>query len=219
MPLKALIFDFDGIILDSETPEYQTWQRIYAQFGIDLPMHAWEKGMGSSLEAFDPPVYLEKCLGNPVDRPALREKQRMLLMDILGSQPPLPGVEKYLRRAKELGIKVAVASSSGIEWVRGNLDRLGLLHHIQVLCTKEDVKVVKPDPALYSLALSRLGVDADQAVAIEDSPNGIRAARAAGIFCLAVPTPVSRDLDLSQSNLVIPSLEALILDDLANLLN
>ena len=174
--------------------------------------------MGSSLEAFDPPVYLEKCLGRPVDRPALRENQRGLLVEFLASQPPLPGVEEYLRRAKELEMKVAVASSSGIEWVRGNLDRLGLLPSFNELCTNEDVPIVKPDPALYSLALTRLGVDANQAVAIEDSPNGIRAARAAGIFCLAVPTPVSRDLDLSQANLVIPSLEALALDDLANLL-
>jgi HAD superfamily hydrolase (TIGR01509 family) len=217
MPLKALIFDFDGIIIDSETPEYLTWQRIYAGFGVDLPMQAWEKGMGSSLEAFDPPVYLEKCLGRPVDRPALREKQRKLLLEILYSQPPLPGVEEYLHRAKELGLKVAVASSSGIEWVRGNLERLGLLPNFHELCTNEDVTVVKPDPALYGLALTRLGVDANQAVAIEDSPNGIRAARAAGIFCLAVPTSVSRDLDLSQANLVIPSLEALDLDNLADL--
>jgi HAD superfamily hydrolase (TIGR01509 family) len=219
MPLKALIFDFDGIIIDSETPEYQTWQHIFAQYGIDLPMKAWEKGMGSSVEAFDPPVYLEMRLGKPVDRPALRLQQHKLLLEILESQPPLPGIEQYLRRAKERGIKVAVASSSGIEWVRGNLDRLGLRPGFHVLCTSEDVPVVKPDSALYNLALTRLGVEANQAVAIEDSPNGIRAARAAGIFCLAVPTPVSRDLDLTQANLVIPSLEALALDDLADLLD
>ena len=113
--------------------------------------------MGSSLDAFDPPVYLEMRLGKPVDRPALREKQHKLLLEILESQPPLPGVEQYLHQAQERGIKVAVASSSGIDWVRGNLDRLGLLPSFHELCTNEDVPVVKPDPGLYYLALSVWG--------------------------------------------------------------
>lgn len=219
MSLKALVFDFDGVIIDSKTPEYQTWQEIFAQFGHDLPMHAWEKGMGSSLDAFNPIVYLEQCLGEPVDRQALLDSQRKLLLDILSGQPPLPGVEEYLVRANELNIKVAVASSSGLDWVRGNLERLGLLPYFHQLCTKEDVQVVKPDPALYSLALTRLGVQAHEAVGIEDSPNGIRAARAAGIYCLAVPTPVSQLLDISQASLVVSSLKSLTLDELAKKLN
>ncbi len=219
MPLKALIFDFDGVILDTETPEYQTWQSIYSEFGLDLPMSAWEKGMGSSLQAFDPLVYLEERLGRPVNRQVLKARQKAQLLQLIRTMPPLPGIEAYLSLSGERGLKVAVASSSGIDWVSGNLERLGILHHFHALCTKDDVAEVKPDPALYRLALERLGVGAGDALAVEDSPNGIRAARAAGIFCVAVPTPVSRDLDLSQANLIVPSLADLPLERICALLD
>jgi HAD superfamily hydrolase (TIGR01509 family) len=214
MPLKAIIFDFDGVIIDSETPEYHSWQQVCRHFDVDIPLDVWEKGMGSSLDAFNPLVYLEQCLGKPVDRPTLLAEQRQLLWEVLGSQPPLPGIQEYLHCASQKGLKVAIASSSSRDWVRGNLERLNLLSYFHVLCNSDDVLQVKPDPALYLLALERLGVSAEDAMAIEDSPNGVRAARDAGIFCVAVPTPVSGLLDLSQANLVLSSLAALPFEDL-----
>lgn len=214
MPLKALIFDFDGVILDSETPEYHTWLQICARYGVDIPLETWEKGLGSSLDAFDPIMHLEKTLGKPVDYDALLREQKNLLNESLKHQPPLPGVKDYLNSAKAAGVKIAVASSSPLAWVAGNLRRLLLWEFFDVVCTQEDVRSVKPDPDLFLLALERLAVLPEQAVVIEDSPNGILAARRAGIFVIAVPTPISSQLDLSQANLILPSLNALPLENL-----
>jgi len=214
MTLRALIFDFDGVIIDSETPEYQIWQSILARFEVDLPLDDWERGMGSSLDAFDPLVYLEQRLGRKVDRQALKQEHRQLLLADLAGRLPLPGVRETLIAANQSCLRVGLASSSGIAWVRDNLERLGLLAYFDVLCTSEDVEQVKPDPALYRLALERLQVDSSQSVAFEDSPNGIRAARAAGIYCIAIPTPVSAGLDLSLANQVVSSLDQLPLSTL-----
>ncbi|HMN60570.1 MAG TPA: HAD family hydrolase [Anaerolinea sp.] len=214
MTLQALIFDFDGVIIDTETPEYEIWQTILARFEVDLPLEDWERGIGSSLDAFDPVVFLEQRLEKKVDRQSLKEEHRGLLLADLAGRPPLPGVLETLIAAKQTGLLVGLASSSGIDWVRGNLERLGLLAYFDVLCTSEDVGQVKPDPALYRLALERLGISGNQAVAFEDSPNGIRAARAAGIYVVAIPTPVSIRLDLSQANQVVPSLDRLPLSTL-----
>jgi HAD superfamily hydrolase (TIGR01509 family) len=144
----------------------------------------------------------------------LLREQKELLNDALLCQPPLPGVTEYLASARATGVKVAVASSSGFSWVAGNLKRLQLWDFFDVVCTQEDVESVKPEPDLFLLALERLSIQADQAVVIEDSPNGILAARRAGIFVIAVPTSISSQLDLSQANLIIPSLSALPLEKL-----
>ncbi len=219
MPLKALIFDFDGVIIDSETPEYQIWQAIFTRYGTDIPLQEWVQGMGSSPDAFDPINFLERRLGYPLDRQALKQEHRQLLIDRLSSQQPLPGIRETIQTARHSGLRLAVASSSGMHWITSHLDRLGLTSSFEVLCTSEDVIQVKPDPALYQLALLRLGILPDQAAAIEDSPNGIKAARAAGVFCVAVPTPVSAGLDLSQANLVMSSLDQLSLNHLIDLFN
>jgi putative hydrolase of the HAD superfamily len=217
MTLKALIFDFDGVIIDTETPEYQIWQWMFARFGVDIPLSDWEKGMGSSLDAFDPLVYLEQRLEKPMDRRALKQEHHQALLDALSRQHALPGIEAMILAARRQGMKLAVASSSGIDWVQGNLDRLGLLKNFDALCTSEDVELVKPHPALYQLAVSRLGISAKEAVAFEDSPNGIRAANAARIFCVAIPTPISASLDLTHANYIAASLDQLSLERLMRL--
>jgi HAD superfamily hydrolase (TIGR01509 family) len=214
MALKAIIFDFDGVILDSETPEYQLWQAILARYGVPLPLEEWERGLGSSPQAFDPLDYLEQQLGAPVARVTLKAEHRRLLLEQLANQGPMPGIRETLEAATLRGTRLAVASSSGLGWVEGYLTRLELRHYFQALCTAEDVAQVKPDPALYCLALQRLDVTAQEALVIEDSPNGIRAARAAGIFCLAVPTVISRQLDLSAANVMAPSLTTLAFEQL-----
>lgn len=219
MPANAIIFDFDGIIIDSETPEFQTWQEIIRDHGFDLPMQEWEKGLGASLQDFDPLVYLETLVDEPINKDSLLQKQRERLMQHILAQPPLPGICEYLASARQAGIKVACASSSPSEWVNGNLDRLGLLPFFDVVCTQEDVTRVKPSPDLYLLASQRLGVPPAEAIAVEDSPNGIRAARAAGLFTVAVPTPISQKLDLSQANLIIASLSHLPFEQFTQLVD
>lgn len=210
--LKAILFDFDGVIIDSETPEYQIWQNILARFGVSLPLHAWARGVGSSLDAFDPLTYLEEKIGQPVDRQILLQEHKKQLEEALQDKPPLPGVRETILSAYRLGLRLAIASSASKPWVTTHLKKLGLTSYFHTICTQEDVPEVKPAPHLYRLALHRLGILTSEAIIIEDSPNGILAARQAGVFCIAVPNPVSSQLDLSGANLILPSLEHLDLN-------
>ena len=124
----------------------------------------------------------------------------------------LPGVESWIFAAKQRGFKLGVASSSTSEWVEPHLIRLGLREEFDCLRCADHVKRAKPDPELYVSVLAGLGVEAQEAVAIEDSPNGIMAAKRAGVFCIAVPNSVTTSLDLSQADLRLSSLADLSLE-------
>jgi len=124
-------------------------------------------------------------------------------------------VSTQIADAQRLGLALGVASSSTTQWVHGHLRRLNLIHHFQTLCTREDVAEVKPDPELYALAVSRLGVEPHEAVALEDSPNGIASAKAAGLFCVAIPNPLTAGMSLSAADIRVPSLTVLSLSNIA----
>jgi len=132
------------------------------------------------------------------------------------AQPILPGVEDYLHLAKVENLKLGIASSSNRRWVAGNLKRLELLEYFDVIHTSDDVEKTKPDPALYSLALQSLGIKPEEAIVLEDSPNGVRAAKSAKIFTVAIPNPLTAQLDLSQADLILESLTDLSLLELLN---
>jgi HAD superfamily hydrolase (TIGR01509 family) len=211
--IRSLIFDFDGLILDTEVPDLQSWQEIYLEYGCTLPMSVWAVCIGSS-DLFHPYEYLESQLGRSVDREAIRAKKRRRETKLIEAQPVLPGVKEYITDAKRLGLKLGVASSSSRSWVIGHLSRLGLLSHFDCIKCADDVERTKPDPALYISVLDELGLQADQAIALEDSPNGILAAKRAGLFCVAVPNPVTRQLSLQQADLQLTSLAELPLERL-----
>jgi HAD superfamily hydrolase (TIGR01509 family) len=128
--------------------------------------------------------------------------------------PALPGVENLLKEAKARGIKMAVASSSSTDWVWCNLSRLGLMKYFDTICSGDEVPAVKPDPALFLLAISELGVSPQEAIVFEDSPNGITAANNAGIYCVAIPNYISNQLSIEHANLVLTSLDEITLDEL-----
>ena len=214
--IRALIFDFDGLILDTETPELRAWQQMYREHGSELPIEVWADCIGRPHGYFDPYAYLEELSGRPVDRETMRIRRRAVSRGLLAKEGPMPGVETYLRQAEELGLKAAVASSSTTEWVRGHLDRLFLSQWFHSFTCAEHTTTHKPDPEPYRCALRSLGVSAWEAFALEDSPNGVKSAKAAGLYCVAVPNPVTGMLDLSEADLVLPSLEALTLVDLVN---
>jgi HAD superfamily hydrolase (TIGR01509 family) len=128
------------------------------------------------------------------------------------AQPLLPGVVACISGAKARGLKLAIASSSTAAWVTHNLEKFALLDYFDAICTRDAVAAVKPDPALYHLALERLEVAADETIAFEDSPNGILAAKRAGIYCVAVPNQLTRELPLSLADRRLHSLEEFSLD-------
>ena len=153
-------------------------------------------------------------LGRPVDAAALVRRHRARTDALIATQPVLPGVRQYLDEARRLGLRLGVASSSSRAWVEGHLTRLGLREHFEVVRCAEDVSRVKPDPALYLAVLEATGVAAHQAVALEDSPNGVRAAKRAGMTCIAVPNPLTARLDLAAADLTLGSLADVPLVDL-----
>ncbi len=211
--IRALIFDFDGLILDTEVPGFQAWQETYRAHGCDLPFAVWAQCIGTS-EGFNPYDYLEEQVGRRVDRETIASTIRHRCAEMLQDQPPLPGVQDYLTDAKRLNLQLAVASSSPRTWVAGHLTRLGLIEHFVSLTCADDVQRTKPDPALYQTAMQSLGVRADQAIALEDSPNGILAAKRAGLFCVVVPNALTRQLVLDHADMRLTSLADMPLEQL-----
>jgi HAD superfamily hydrolase (TIGR01509 family) len=212
--IQALIFDFDGTILETEGPIFQAWDEVYSSFGQRLLLEDWIKIIGTQENYFNPVDDLEEKLGRRLDWEEIESRRRKREHELVLAQPVLPGVVEYLEAARELGIKNAVASSSTRSWVVGHLERLGLLDYFDCLRTCEDVRLTKPDPELFTSVVQALGVRPDQAVAIEDSPNGIKAAHQAEIFSVAVPNVLTRSLPMPHADLRIDSLASLPLEDL-----
>ena len=212
--IKALVFDFDGLIVDTEMSSYQTWQEIYAEHDCQLPFSTWAICIGGSPQLFDPCEYLEQQIGRPVLREEIRLRRRQRHIRMVEAQPVLPGVEDYIHSAKRLGLKIGVASSSRHEWVDTHLTRLGLIDYFDSIKCFDDVKRTKPNPELYLAVLDALGVHGQQAIALEDSPNGVIAAQQAGIFCVAVPNPVTSQLSLLHADLCLSSLTEVSLEQL-----
>lgn len=213
--IKGLIFDFDGLVLDTETPEYQAISAAYAEHGQHLPVKLYGSVVGAQYgQQFDPVVHLSSLTGAPIDSKKFWERVDQQRMDIIERSQPLPGVEAYLNEAKSRGLGLAVASSSPHSWVDGHLQRIGLFHYFDIIKCKEDVRQIKPAPELFLAALDALQLRAEEALVFEDSLNGVLAAQAAGIHVVAVPNPVTVHLDIRGESLRLNSLAEIPLDAL-----
>jgi len=218
--IKALIFDFDGLILDTETPELLTWQEIYRDYGQVLTVQTWGQIVGgTAASSFEPASHLASLTGKDLDLNGLKARVREQSLSLINQQPPLPGVRELIDEARQHGLKLAVASSSPHDWVDGHLTRLGLFPSFDVIKAREDVQRPKPEPDLFFSALSALGVQPDQAVVFEDSPNGVKAAKRAGIFVVAVPNPLTAQLKFDGEDKRLASLADLPLDGLLRQIN
>jgi len=214
MSIDALIFDFDGVVIDTETPDFQTWRDVFQEYGANLDLAWWSQFIGGSSANVDLLQELEKLAGRPVDQEHVRETRRRRYLEIVAASPMLPGVMDYISQAKQLGLKLGIASSSNRSWVEGHLAVRGIIHHFDSILVSEDVSQVKPDPELYRLAAYRLGTRPENALAIEDSANGVTAAKSAGMFCLAVPNSVTRALAFDHADLCLNSLSDMTLESL-----
>jgi HAD superfamily hydrolase (TIGR01509 family) len=214
MDCQALIFDFDGTILDTETPEYQCWQEIYSGHGCELPLSVWSDFIGKASSAASPFDYLERQLGKPVERVSLKTRYRERMQEIMATQAVLPGVLDYLETARRLGLRIGLASSSRSDYVLDHLERLGLRHYFECVRGADQVKNAKPDPELYLAVLAFFNLQPDQAIALEDSPTGVLAARRAGLFCVAIPNSITGQLPLDHASLQVSSLADLPLETL-----
>ncbi len=200
--IRALVFDFDGLILDTETPLIDAWAALHESAGLAYARADAHRIVGHIDVAFDPWT----AFGPTADRAALESEHRRLSRELTARQPILPGVLACLEAARARGLKLAVASNSSHEHVDRHLTRLGLRAFFDLTGCREDVTVGKPAPDLYFWVIRKLGVAPAEAIAFEDSTAGTLAARAAGLWTIAVPNPSTHRHDHSAAHLVLASL-------------
>jgi HAD superfamily hydrolase (TIGR01509 family) len=216
MTLRALVFDFDGLILDTEWPEYLAVSEAYERHGHRLEIAEWQARVGTVGENWIDE--LEARVGRPVDRASVGTAWDERRSGLLSAADPLPGIADLIEAAHAAGLGLAVASSARTPWLDHHLDRLGLHARFDALIGRDKVgDRAKPSPDVYLAALEALGVGAHQAVALEDSPHGVAAARGAGLACIAIPNRVTLGGDFAAASLIVESATAVSLDTLRGL--
>jgi HAD superfamily hydrolase (TIGR01509 family) len=217
LKLQSLIFDFDGLIVDTEKPGFDSWNEIYADFGQRLTLDDW-RGATGYVGGFDPGVHLEALVGRKLDWPNLAPRRDARNWELTLKQGVLPGIRELMLAAVNADIPVGVASNSGFGWVNDGLERLGLRNLVQAIVTRDMVLNPKPAPDVYLKAAETLQVSPAFSVALEDSEPGCRAAKAARMRAVAIPNQFSERQDLSVADLVVPSAKVLSLERLVGLL-
>jgi len=206
----ALIFDFDGLILDTESPEMEIWDRLFAQAGGSFDHQAYLGTIGSyDSISYQPDVQLAKLMDHAVTAQQLVARVRKESAERIALEPPLPGVLALIKNARAAGLRLAVGSSSPAVWVHGHLRRLGLFDNFETIVTFDDVRESKPSPEIFLTVLARMNIPAEQALVLEDSHNGVLAAKRAGLRVVAVPNGVTSGQDFSLAVEVLGSLEDL----------
>jgi HAD superfamily hydrolase (TIGR01509 family) len=214
----AVIFDFDGIILDSETPEYESHRRIYERCGVTLTVEEWCGVIGTWSEGHDEQWFARLC-AQSTDAPARDAyfAERRRIFEEIVPADPMRGIPELLDALRGAAIPIAIASSAPARWVAGAVERLGIRPLFDAVVTGDEVLHRKPAPDVYLEAARRLGVDPARSVAIEDSGPGIAAARAAGMKAIAIPHWLTHTHDLTAADLTVAHAGELTLDRLVTL--
>lgn len=207
MAYSAVLFDFDGVLVDTEWAIYDAWHRTFQTNGHPLPLDVYTQCIGSDFATWSPKTHLEELTGQAFDWHDLDTRRQEEIVRDLAGEGPMIGVVEFLEKLRQQGVRSAVVSSSSHHWVDGWLEKLGLRHWFETVVCRGDAPRIKPAPDLYLEAVRRLGVEPGDCLVIEDSLNGIKAARAAGIDVWAVPNRVTACLDFSLAGAVFPSLE------------
>jgi putative hydrolase of the HAD superfamily len=187
--IKAIIFDFDGLIIDTESVWYEAYKETLLSYEFDLPLAEFGECIGSDETILS--TYFKKQLGDSCNVEEIENRALELYKTKMINPKPRDGVINYLNEASEKGYKIGLASSSSREWVTQYLDELDLLRFFEVIVTRDDVKTVKPAPDLYLKAIKDLNIKSSEALAFEDSLNGSIAAITAGLKCVIVPNSVT----------------------------
>jgi len=207
----VLVLDFDGTVLDTEWPAYQSWAEIWEAHGHELTVASWARRIGKQHE-LDALAELAERIGEPLDE-ALRREREGRKKALTEAAPLNPGVLAWLDEAEQLGVPVGIASSSPPDWVEHHLERLGLRARFGCVACCDGRLPSKPDPTSYRHAVEQLGGHPDESVAVEDSGPGVDAASAAGLFTIAVPHDLTAHMDLSAADVVVEALDQLTLAD------
>jgi HAD superfamily hydrolase (TIGR01509 family) len=202
---RALVFDFDGLILDTEWPEWVSISEEFSNHGVELTLEQWHEVIGSAEHPhwLD---WLEAEASITIDRELVRARRLERHHGMIAEEQVLPGVRELLEDARRRRLAVVAASSSSRSWVEGHLRRLGLFEYFHAIRCRDDVEVTKPAPDLFLAALEAVGVAPQNAIAFEDSLNGLRAAKAAGIYTVVVPNRITRSQAFDNADLIVGSL-------------
>ncbi|MCX6878572.1 MAG: HAD family phosphatase [Verrucomicrobia bacterium] len=206
MKFSAVLFDFDGVLVDTEWAIYQAWRRMFEAHGHALPLAIYTRCIGSDFATWSPKTHLEDLTGTGFDWHDLDARRQGEITAELADTGPMPGASALLERLATTGTPCAVVSSSSRHWVDGWLERLGLARHFQTTICRGDAPAIKPAPDLFLAAAARLGVDPSACLVIEDSLNGVIAAQAAGMTAWAVPNRVTAELDFAMAARVFADL-------------
>lgn len=205
--LQAIIFDFDGLIVDTEYPEYLALNSIYDEYCLQLSIDDLRKNIGTQDYTFDPYIQLSSSGRVGLTRAQFEaewERRKMVTIDKTGA---MPGVISLLAEGKRAGIKLAIGSSSPFSWVGRLARQVGVFDHFEVIVTKDDVTRTKPSPEIFLLAAKKLGVPVEQCVVLEDSLNGLNAAKAAGIRSLWIPNKITAGMVVDPAQPRVSSME------------
>ena len=205
--VSAVLFDFDGIIIDSEWPIFQSWVRVFEGEGQVLALETYVQCIGSDFDTWSPQTYLESLTGKSYDWDKINAQRQVELEADLKDVALLPGVLALFEKLSAAGKGIAVVSSSSHRWVDAWLDKLDLTRFCEHIVCRGDAPRIKPAPDLYLEAVKRFGIKAEQCLVIEDSLNGIKAGNAAGCRTLAVPSRLTNVLDFSTADSEVSSLE------------
>lgn len=203
---KALILDYDGLIVDTEWPLFELWCEVFAEHGAELTLTDWLTAVGYHMN-FDPRGHLEKQIERKLDWTAMNRRLEEGYRKRIAAQLPLPGVTDLITDGIEQGFRIGVASNSTLEWVEPGLRRLGLAGSISSVQARDTVENPKPHPEVYLKVLQELEAETSGSLAFEDSAPGIESAKAAGLTVIGVPNRLTRHQDLSAADLVLDSLE------------
>ena len=209
MAFSAVLFDFDGVLVDTEWAIYQAWLRTFQAHRHDLPLDVYTHCIGSDFATWSPKTHLEELTGLAFDWHDLDTRRQKEILRDLTHEGPMPGVPGLLDQLIRAGIRRAVVSSSSHHWVDGWLEKLELAGSFETIVCRGDAPKIKPAPDLYLEAAKRLNLDPADCLVIEDSLNGVKSAKAAGMSVWAVPNRVTAGLDFSEADWVFPSLTEL----------
>jgi HAD superfamily hydrolase (TIGR01509 family) len=211
--IRALVFDFDGLILDTEVPIFTAWHEQFVAHGCQpVTIEEWAVEIGT-IGGLDMEALLVERATTKVDLVVAQEQRRARRDELLASETVRPGVHAWIRDAQLRGWPIAIASSSSRAWIDTHLGRLDIRDAFDVVVCAGDGFAAKPEPDTYLAACAALGVDPGDALAIEDSPHGIAAAKRAGLWCVAVPNAITAQLDTSHADVVLESLAAASIAD------
>ena len=214
--LGAIVFDFDGLIVDTEGPGFISWQEVYERFGAELDLNVWSHATGY-VDGFDPALHLEDLLGRRLDWSQIIPEREARNWELTLLAKTLPGIESLFEAARQHGLRIGVASNSGNGWVEEGLKRLGLRHFVDAVVTRDMVMNPKPAPDVYLKTAQTLRIEPNRAVALEDSEPGCRAAKQAGMKAVAIPNKFSERQDFKVADLVVKSAKDLDLKSLEEL--